>query len=118
MEVSSKLSQLQAEALCVTSEANDSNSLSYRSGVSHSGIPVHWYYSFQDVPRQFSCVVAHEFFDALPIHKFQVNKIVKVKMFTFLYAIFILTNQNCFTNFFTYGLNDLKLKLHTQTVLK
>lgn len=100
MEVSSKLSQLQAEALCVTSEVNDSNSLSYRSGVSHSGIPVHWYYSFQDVPRQFSCVVAHEFFDALPIHKFQVNKIVKVKLFTFFVCDFHINKSKLFYQFF------------------
>ncbi|XP_077996332.1 protein arginine methyltransferase NDUFAF7, mitochondrial-like [Glandiceps talaboti] len=37
-----------------------------------SGIPVTWYTNLQDVPTGTpSCFIAHEFFDALPIHKIQ-----------------------------------------------
>lgn len=39
-------------------------------GISHEGIQVHWYKQFKDVPDGFSLILAHEFFDALPIHKF------------------------------------------------
>ncbi|XP_033104927.1 protein arginine methyltransferase NDUFAF7, mitochondrial-like isoform X2 [Anneissia japonica] len=39
--------------------------------VSRFGIPVTWHYNLNDVPRGFSCFIAHEFFDALPVHIFQ-----------------------------------------------
>ena len=47
----------------------------YRSCQSKHGVPVSWYRSLQDVPRGFSFFVAHEFFDALPVHKFQVGEL-------------------------------------------
>lgn len=72
VEISPELSQIQAKTLVVDNvEANDASP--YQRGESMSGIPVHWYKSLEEVPRQFSCVIAHEFFDALPIHKFQVR---------------------------------------------
>ncbi|XP_014663336.1 PREDICTED: NADH dehydrogenase [ubiquinone] complex I, assembly factor 7-like isoform X3 [Priapulus caudatus] len=43
----------------------------YRMGLSKSGVPVHWYRSINDLPCMPAVYVAHEFFDALPIHKFQ-----------------------------------------------
>lgn len=73
VEVSSELSNLQSKALCKETKPLDDNNPSYKIGMSNFGIPVHWYKCLEDVPRQFSCIVAHEFFDALPIHKFQVN---------------------------------------------
>lgn len=41
-----------------------------------SGIPVTWYRSIEQLPEKtgFSAFVAHEFFDALPVYKFQVNR--------------------------------------------
>lgn len=43
----------------------------YQTGLMEDGTPVFWYYSLNEVPRNFSCILAHEFFDALPIHKFK-----------------------------------------------
>ncbi|XP_059212483.1 LOW QUALITY PROTEIN: protein arginine methyltransferase NDUFAF7, mitochondrial [Centropristis striata] len=43
----------------------------YRRGVTAGGLPVSWYHRLEDVPKGFSIFLAHEFFDALPIHKFQ-----------------------------------------------
>lgn len=39
-------------------------------GITQYDIPVEWYTQLKDVPKSFSLVIAHEFFDALPIHKF------------------------------------------------
>ncbi|XP_073672820.1 protein arginine methyltransferase NDUFAF7, mitochondrial isoform X1 [Garra rufa] len=72
VEVSPKLSQFQAE--CLTGDkaqtCNDDQP-AYRSGTTHTGLPIYWYHRIEDVPRGFSVFLAHEFFDALPIHKFQ-----------------------------------------------
>lgn len=73
VEVSPKLSEVQAHCLagentqvCVSDEESV-----YRTGTTHTGVPVSWYRRIDDVPRGFSIFLAHEFFDALPIHKFQ-----------------------------------------------
>lgn len=42
----------------------------YFLGISRHGVTVEWYSHLKDVPRAFTLFVAHEFFDALPIHKF------------------------------------------------
>lgn len=37
-------------------------------------VSVRWYFRLEDVPRlPFTVIIAHEFFDALPIHKFEVR---------------------------------------------
>uniref|UniRef100_A0A8C5LA97 Protein arginine methyltransferase NDUFAF7 n=1 Tax=Jaculus jaculus TaxID=51337 RepID=A0A8C5LA97_JACJA len=73
VEVSQKLSEIQA--LTLTKEKipleKDAESLEYMKGVSKSGIPVSWYRDLKDVPEGYSFYLAHEFFDALPVHKFQ-----------------------------------------------
>ena len=51
----------------------------YKSCQSKHGVPVSWYRNLQDVPQGFSFYVAHEFFDALPVHKFQVGSWVWVE---------------------------------------
>ncbi len=73
VEVSPHLSQLQAKRLCCQYRNNDptTDSPHYCRGETLSGIPVLWYNRIEDVPKHFSIVLAHEFFDALPIHKFQ-----------------------------------------------
>lgn len=43
----------------------------YRIGETLSGSKVYWYQRIEDVPKEFSIILAHEFFDALPIHKLQ-----------------------------------------------
>ena len=42
--------------------------------VTKFGLHVYWYPRFEDVPEAFSFYLAHEFFDALPIHKFVKTK--------------------------------------------
>ncbi|RZC33247.1 NADH dehydrogenase [ubiquinone] complex I, assembly factor 7 -like [Asbolus verrucosus] len=72
VEVSPVLSDLQARRLCMKSDnIIDPTSVIYREGISHHGVPVKWYRQLDDVPESFTLLVAHEFFDALPIHKFQ-----------------------------------------------
>ncbi|CAI9723950.1 Hypothetical predicted protein [Octopus vulgaris] len=82
VEVSSKMSSLQYEKLVGPHQLSDSankatpkldsnNSLAYNHGISKFNIPVNWYYKLEDVPSTFTCYIAHEFFDVLPVHKFQ-----------------------------------------------
>ncbi|XP_060773986.1 protein arginine methyltransferase NDUFAF7, mitochondrial [Neoarius graeffei] len=73
VEVSPKLSEVQAR--CLTGENSQvcvsDEECVYRTGTTHTGVPVSWYHRIDDIPRGFSIFLAHEFFDALPIHKFQ-----------------------------------------------
>lgn len=72
VEISPHLSALQAQLLCYKHELVDSNQFGcYQKGVTASGIQVYWYSRIEDVPAEFSIVLAHEFFDALPVHKLQ-----------------------------------------------
>jgi len=70
VEVSPALSKIQAERLCENSYT-ESDKAYYKFGKSKYGPDVYWYKHLADVPRQTSAFIAHEFFDALPIHKFQ-----------------------------------------------
>lgn len=80
VEISPALSEIQANNLCIISKKNlqfgiDSNNIGhYREGVTDNGVKVFWYQSIEHIPKKFSIFIAHEFFDALPIHKFQKNK--------------------------------------------
>lgn len=75
VEVSPYLSELQAKRLCCQhtdmSKENVDSVPYYRKGQSVSGIDVYWYRELAQVPKSFSIFLAHEFFDALPVHKFQ-----------------------------------------------
>lgn len=72
VEVSPFMSEAQAQRLCLKSAVHQpTNELRhFRAGETVSGIPVFWYTRTEDVPAGFTVVLAHEFFDALPIHKF------------------------------------------------
>ncbi|XP_030754951.1 protein arginine methyltransferase NDUFAF7, mitochondrial [Sitophilus oryzae] len=71
VEISPVLSELQAKSLCSSSFlTNNMSNPIYREGISHQGISVYWYKQLKDIPDGFSIILAHEFFDALPIHKF------------------------------------------------
>lgn len=70
VEISPHLSKLQAQRLCY--KHNDvEDQVYYRHGETISGTKVFWYKRIEDVPEEFSIVLAHEFFDALPVHKLQ-----------------------------------------------
>lgn len=73
VEVSPALSRVQAQNLTGSRnrEAAAEDEPVYRRGETAGGLPVSWYRRLDDVPAGFSIFVAHEFFDALPIHKFQ-----------------------------------------------
>ncbi|KFV97687.1 NADH dehydrogenase [ubiquinone] complex I, assembly factor 7, partial [Eurypyga helias] len=72
VEVSPKLSDIQAQMLTGGKvQANPEDESAYMKGISKTGIPIFWYRDIQDVPPGYSFYLAHEFFDALPIHKFQ-----------------------------------------------
>ena len=77
MEVSPKMRSLQYEKLTGNSQAKIESSvkLSVKGTVAQSkhSVPVSWYDQLPDVPDAFSIYIAHEFFDALPIHKIQVS---------------------------------------------
>lgn len=72
VEASMVLSDLQAKRLCIQSGlVTHKESVVYREGITHQGIPAKWFRDYRDVPDGFSLVVANEFFDALPVHKLQ-----------------------------------------------
>ncbi|CAJ1077683.1 protein arginine methyltransferase NDUFAF7%2C mitochondrial isoform X1 [Xyrichtys novacula] len=73
VEVSPALSRIQAQNLTgdQNQEADIEDEPVYRRGETATGLPVSWYLRLEDVPAGFSIFLAHEFFDALPIHKFQ-----------------------------------------------
>lgn len=74
VEVSPYLSELQAKRLCCHHKETKKDDLDtvpyYRRGESVSGIEIYWYRELSQVPKSFSIFLAHEFFDALPVHKF------------------------------------------------
>ena len=81
VEVSPHLSDMQYHKLTNSSQGSaaaqsESSEPCYRSCVSHHNFNVHWYRHLADVPRAPSFFIAHEFFDALPVHKFQVNDVL------------------------------------------
>ena len=80
VELSPFLSKMQSQKLCYSSgEVDPQHNLPYyRAGETVSGVKIYWYHRIEDIPNEFSIIIAHEFFDALPIHKLQrVGKVWK-----------------------------------------
>nr|XP_056708481.1 protein arginine methyltransferase NDUFAF7, mitochondrial [Euleptes europaea] len=71
VEISPKLSEIQALTLAEEKVELMDSSPAYMQGVAKTGLPIFWYRDMNDVPVGNSFFLAHEFFDALPIHKFQ-----------------------------------------------
>lgn len=72
VEVSPHLIATQSRALCMHSSISTNPKNTFiRSGETVNNVPVYWYSDIKDVPKKFSVILAHEFFDALPIHKLQ-----------------------------------------------
>lgn len=73
VEISQHLSGVQQERLCggTVDSVKDGEDGSYRMGRSiHQGCEIRWFHHLPDVPRSpFTLFLAHEFFDALPVHK-------------------------------------------------
>lgn len=72
MEVSPKMIQLQSQALTGSTTPDDTVA-EYQSQKTKFGPDVHWHRFLDQVPKERSCFIAHEFFDVLPIYKFQVS---------------------------------------------
>ncbi|KAK9464723.1 S-adenosyl-L-methionine-dependent methyltransferase [Lipomyces arxii] len=71
VEASPTLRDMQHKLLC--SEDIEKTETGYKS-VTRAGIPIQWFENLKDVPRAFQLTpffVAHEFFDALPVHQFE-----------------------------------------------
>ncbi|KAH0622556.1 hypothetical protein JD844_024953 [Phrynosoma platyrhinos] len=79
VEISPTLSEIQASVLIEEKTELQESCFAYMQGVTKSGLPIFWYRDLNDVPvvmNNFEIVgynfyLAHEFLDALPIHKFQ-----------------------------------------------
>ncbi|CAH1765813.1 10323_t:CDS:2, partial [Entrophospora sp. SA101] len=59
VEVSQEMRKIQYSKLCEKGNKQDDR------------IEFNWYNSFEEIPDLWSMVIAHEFFDALPIHRFE-----------------------------------------------
>lgn len=78
VEVSQHLSSVQSQKLCddvvaIGMMPRPTDGQHYKTGTTPDNIKVFWYNKIEEIPRNFSVIIAHEFFDALPIHKFQVR---------------------------------------------
>ncbi|KAJ8668073.1 hypothetical protein QAD02_009736 [Eretmocerus hayati] len=73
VEVSPVLAEIQKKNLCTQEEMeiDASKGKFYKHGKTTENVDIFWYKSVLDLPEGFSVFIAQEFFDALPIHKFQ-----------------------------------------------
>ncbi|CAG8562254.1 11835_t:CDS:2 [Paraglomus brasilianum] len=68
IEVSPALRKLQHEKLCGGKSSGASSSFEF------AGPKFHWHDSIRNIPGVWSMIIAHEFFDALPVHQFKKTK--------------------------------------------
>jgi len=78
VEISRALSSVQYNRLCSEAcdfDANDKIQGTYMTGSTDTGVNVHWHSHIDYVPKdKLTYYIAHEFFDALPIHKFALTE--------------------------------------------
>lgn len=75
IEISPHLTQIQEQTICGTVSLIERNVNAIdgkHSSLTKNGLPVTWYRTVEQMPTEsgFTAFIAHEFFDALPIHKF------------------------------------------------
>ncbi|KTW25920.1 hypothetical protein T552_03194 [Pneumocystis carinii B80] len=72
IEISPVLRETQRQLLCGSNTVENIGSDVWKC-LSKYGIPVYWYERFDQLPTDLSTpfIVAHEFFDSMPIHKFE-----------------------------------------------
>ncbi|KAG5517959.1 hypothetical protein PMAC_000414 [Pneumocystis sp. 'macacae'] len=72
IETSPVLRESQHRKLCGMNILKRVNEYVFKS-ISKYGIPVYWYEQFEYIPKELPTpfVIVHEFFDAMPIHKFE-----------------------------------------------
>jgi len=77
VETSKKCSLEQARKLCCSELQSDLSENYYQHGITSEKYgmkEIFWYNSIDDIQKNtFSLIVAQEFFDALPIHKFRAS---------------------------------------------
>ncbi|KAF9184785.1 NADH dehydrogenase [ubiquinone] complex I, assembly factor 7 [Haplosporangium sp. Z 767] len=75
IEASPGLRKVQREKLCGIPISEEQVGGGSREGITSAlrpdGLQIHWHDVFDDLPGECSLIVAHEFFDALPIYKFE-----------------------------------------------
>jgi NADH dehydrogenase [ubiquinone] 1 alpha subcomplex assembly factor 7 len=71
VEISPHLTQIQEKTVCGTTSLIEPDRRKLHHSLSKTGIPITWYKAVEEVPEKtgFNAFVAHEFFDALPVHK-------------------------------------------------
>lgn len=74
VEASPELKKIQYDTLGCTGSEDDAKGVSALEGK----VSVHWHARLEDVPRsdreEYTMIVAHEFFDALPVHQFEYSE--------------------------------------------
>ncbi|XP_071038528.1 protein arginine methyltransferase NDUFAF7, mitochondrial isoform X2 [Parasteatoda tepidariorum] len=71
IEASPYLCNVQRSKLCPNVEVSEEDGLHNKTLETKYKVPLTWHHHLESVPEGFSLFLAHEFFDALPIHKFQ-----------------------------------------------
>ncbi|XP_053204489.1 protein arginine methyltransferase NDUFAF7, mitochondrial-like [Panonychus citri] len=76
VEISPHLVQIQEQHLCGNVSVLGKDNFTRHDSQTKLGLPITWYRSLDQVPEApgFTVYIAHEFLDALPIHKFQKNE--------------------------------------------
>uniref|UniRef100_A0AC35TTX9 Protein arginine methyltransferase NDUFAF7 n=1 Tax=Rhabditophanes sp. KR3021 TaxID=114890 RepID=A0AC35TTX9_9BILA len=71
VEVSDTLAKEQEKKLCGSVSEAVSDKDYYRKNTTRDGIEIYWYKLIDNVPENFSVIIANEFLDALPVHQFK-----------------------------------------------